>query len=74
MVVVQRLLRYLGHCAATVINDVEIRDGSLTVSNIGFGTVSSYKGHGLSTAPNVNIGGGTDPGPGILTAKYIVLK
>ena len=57
---------------ATVINDVEIRDGSLTVSNIGFGTVSSYKGHGLSIAPNVNIGGGTDPGPGILTAKYIV--
>jgi len=58
--------------AATVINDVEIRDGSLTVSSIGFGTVSSYKGHGLSIAPNVNIGGGTDPGPGILTAKYIV--
>ena len=56
--------------AATVINNVEIRDGDLTVSHIAFGTATSYKGHGLSIEPNVNIGGNV--GPGILTAKYIV--
>ena len=56
--------------AATVIDNVEIRDGNLTVSHIAFGTATSYKGHGLSIEPNVNIGG--EVGPGILTAKYIV--
>ena len=56
--------------AATVIDDVEIRNGDLTVSHIAFGTATSYKGHGLSVEPNVNIGGTV--GPGILTAKYIV--
>ena len=56
--------------AATVIDNVEIRNGDLTVSHIAFGTATSYKGHGLSVEPNVNIGGTV--GPGILTAKYIV--
>ena len=43
----------------------------LTVSNIGFGTVSSYKGHDLFVEPNVNIGGTT--GPGILLPDILLL-